>query len=204
MTKPIVILGGGTFHHVRNHLSIAAPAFGTTARWLKKKLVNSDLVLTKMADNQSNLETNADVENVIQSYLKKPLMKCIIMNVAMCDYDGKIGELVSGKHALRLKSRVGPQGMLLTPSKKIIAGIKKERPDIFLVSFKTTTCYSPEQQIAAALRMGEGSQCDLVFANDTVTRNNMLIDKTGACLSASIDRGKVLEELVFSIEKKQF
>jgi len=204
MTKPIVILGGGTFHHVRNHLSIAAPAFGTTARWLNQQLSNSALVLTKMADNTSNLETNADVEEAIQSYLKNPLIKCVIMNVAMCDYDGQIGELASGKHALRLKSRVGAQQMLLTPSKKIIAGIKKERSDVFLVGFKTTTQHSPEQQIEAALRMGEGSQCDLVFANDTVTRNNMLIDKSGACLSSSTQREKVLEELVYSIKKQQF
>ena len=35
--KTIYILGGGTFNHVRNHLSIAAPAFGGTARQLKEK-----------------------------------------------------------------------------------------------------------------------------------------------------------------------
>ena len=33
--KKIYILGGGTFNYVRNHLALAAPAFGETARKLK-------------------------------------------------------------------------------------------------------------------------------------------------------------------------
>jgi hypothetical protein len=34
--KKVVILGGGTFCHVRAHLALAAPAFGDTARELKR------------------------------------------------------------------------------------------------------------------------------------------------------------------------
>ena len=33
--KKIAILGGGTFSPVRNHLSLCAPAFGTTARQIQ-------------------------------------------------------------------------------------------------------------------------------------------------------------------------
>lgn len=199
MTHPILILGGGTFYHVRNHLSIAAPAFGTTARWLHEQLPQSNLVLTKMADPFSKLETNADVAAMIDDYLIDTNLKAIIMNVAMCDYDGQIADVPSGKHAMRMKTKAGQQIMQLEPSQKVIKNIKEQRPDILLVGFKTTTHHNPEEQIAAAIAMGQGSRCDLVFANDTVTRYNLLVDANGTCLCQSSDRFLVLKALVKAI-----
>ncbi len=199
MTASILVLGGGTFYHVRNHLSIAAPAFGTTARWLHEALVDSDLVLTKMADAASSLETNADVKELVDESLTKKTLRCIVMNVALCDYEGTIGTLASGKHAKRLQSREGQQWMDLTPSDKVIASIKKQRPDVFLVGFKTTTNFSPEEQQTAAYRMLSESKGDLVLANDTVTRHNLLINSKNECLIASNDRIEVLKRLVIEI-----
>ena len=37
--KKIVIYGGGTFNHIRSHMAIAAPSFGTTAQVLTEMLV---------------------------------------------------------------------------------------------------------------------------------------------------------------------
>lgn len=56
MNKKCIVIGGGTFNHVRAHLALAAPAFGETARQLhalcEKKFttMDVDLVLTKMAE----------------------------------------------------------------------------------------------------------------------------------------------------------
>lgn len=36
--KKIIILGGGTFSPIRNHLSLCAPAFGTTAKYLYENI----------------------------------------------------------------------------------------------------------------------------------------------------------------------
>lgn len=199
MNATILILGGGTFYHVRNHLSIAAPAFGTTARWLHEQLANSDLVLTKMADPASSLETNKDVKAFINQSLEKKTLECIIMNAALCDYEGQIGTVASGKHAKRLQSRVGNQLMDLMPSDKVIASIKKQRPDVFLVGFKTTTNFSPKEQQAAAYRMLSESKGDLVLANDTSTRHNLLINAKNECLIASDDRIEVLKRLIIEI-----
>ena len=51
----IHIIGGGTFSHVRNHLSNATPAFGSTARQLREMFASvawehyyTSLHLTKM------------------------------------------------------------------------------------------------------------------------------------------------------------
>lgn len=200
MYAPIIILGGGTFYHVRNHLSIAAPAFGTTARWLQEQFENSDLVLTKMADSASSLETNTDVQKLIDQALSQKALRCIIMNVALCDYNGKIGNVTSGKHAQRLQSRAGKQQIELTPSDKVIASIKKRRPDVFLVGFKTTTGFSPDEQQAAAYRMISESKADLVLANDTTTRHNLLINTKNECLAASDNRIEVLNCLVREIK----
>jgi hypothetical protein len=203
MSASILILGGGTFYHVRNHLSIAAPAFGTTAKWLHEALVDSDLVLTKMADTSSSLETNADVKKFVDAYLAKEMLSCIIMNVALCDYEGTIDTVVSGKHAKRLQSRAGKQLMDLTASDKVIASIKEQRPDVFLVGFKTTTNFSPDEQQAAAYRMLSESKGDLVLANDTVTRHNLLINAKNERLIASDDRIEVLKRLVKEITCKK-
>ncbi|CAA6815142.1 MAG: Unknown protein [uncultured Aureispira sp.] len=200
MCASILILGGGTFYPVRNHLSIAAPAFGTTARWLHEALVDSDLVLTKMADARSSLLTNADVKAFVQEALNKEPLRCLIMNVALCDYEGTIGTVASGKDAQRLQSRAGKQVMDLTPSDKVIASIKEQRPDVFLVGFKTTTNFSPAEQQAAAYRMLSESKGDLVLANDTVTRHNLLINAANECLIASDDRIEVLKGLVTKIK----
>lgn len=201
MCKSILILGGGTFSPVRNHLAIAAPAFGTTARWLHEQLPNSDLLLTKMADYRSSLITNKQVEEAIQPYLKEEALRCIIMNVALCDYDGQIGDVISGKHAKRLQSRDGQQLMKLTPSDKIIANLKDNRKDLILVGFKTTTNFSKEEQIFAANRMGTGASCDLVLANDTVNRRNLLIANKN-CLAESTNRAKILSALVHEINRR--
>jgi phosphopantothenoylcysteine synthetase/decarboxylase len=201
MSAAILILGGGTFYHVRNHLSIAAPAFGTTARWLKENLVGSELVLTKMADSASSLETNADVKAFVDESLTKKTLRCLIMNVALCDYEGTIGHVASGKHVQRLQSRAGKQLMDLVPSDKVISSVKEQRPDILLVGFKTTTNFSPEEQQKAAYRMLSESKGDLVLANDTVTRHNLLINSKNECLIASKDRIEVLKRLVIEIKR---
>ncbi len=67
--KRVVILGGGTFNYVRNHLAIAAPAFGTTARCLHELLPDSQLLLTRMAESTSKIETNQDVSNLVNNFI---------------------------------------------------------------------------------------------------------------------------------------
>lgn len=39
MKQTINIIGGSTFNHIRNHLSLAIPAFGTTARKIKSLVI---------------------------------------------------------------------------------------------------------------------------------------------------------------------
>lgn len=206
--KKIHVLGGGTFAPVANHLALCAPAFGTTARNLATLLghgfhdiLGDDtvvhardegyeivLTLTKMADPNSRLVTNEDVSRHIDALIADPDTRCIIMNVALCDYeavvDGKPGDF----HGDRLKSSEGPRSIQITPADKLISRIRRERKDIFVVGFKTTTNASSDLQYATALRALKRDSLNLMVANDTVTRNNMIVAPEETRYAETTDR----------------
>lgn len=178
----IIVVGGGTFSPVRNHLSLCAPAFGTTANYMynyfKDNIKDIDymtpyLVKTKMAGGKDDLKTNEDVEKFIDKCIEDDQVGTIVLNVAFCDYD--VIDEKSGWHGERLKTSEGNISLELTPSKKIIDKIRRKRPDIFLIGFKTTTNATDEEQFLTALKMMKRSKCNIVLANDTVTRKNMII-----------------------------
>lgn len=183
-TKPktIVVFGGGTMMHVRNHMALCAPAYGTTARKIAMLLDAEDycvkLRLTKMADPASNLETNDDVEKALREVLDDPNTVGIVFNVALCDFSGQIGDIPSGKYADRLQTRdVTEKGLALTlrPTKKLLMLIHQLRPDIVSVGFKTTANESMHIQVEKCNRMAAETKVSWMFANDTVTRNNMVL-----------------------------
>ncbi|MCK9532488.1 MAG: hypothetical protein M0R77_18405 [Gammaproteobacteria bacterium] len=197
------IFGGGTFFHVRNHMALCAPAFGKTARYINTFYDDAFLHLTKMADPNSILDTNEDVEYKLDKLIEDPYCKIIYFNVALCDYEGSIldGTLEdcitpSGKYAPRLKTREGLQHMRLTPAAKLIGKIRKTRKDIFVVGFKTTCNATPDEQYLAALNMLKENSINLVLANDTGNRRNMIVapEETRYCVTT--DRNKALTTLV--------
>ena len=209
--KQIHIIGGGTFSHVRSHLSLAIPAFGTTAKKLvvlckdRFKNMSTNLTLTKMADSASNIVTNADVEQWVDELKKDFDTKIIFFNVAMCDFDGNINvgnslfdETLSpsGKYEERLHTSDGVRYMELTPTQKIIKNIRNGRKDIFLVAFKTTCGVTEKEQYVAGLDLMKKNSCNLVLANDVKTRVNMIITPEEAIYHVTTDRDEALKQLV--------
>lgn len=197
MKKRIVIIGGGTFEPVRNHFALSAPAFGNTAIRLSQLIPDSELVLTKMADRNSNLKSNSDVSEYIDKLITDKNVGTIILNVAFCDFKSlPINGVENGFHSERLRTSDGNLSIELTPTDKIIERIRLKRPDIFLVGFKTTTNKTSEEQFLIALKMMKKSKCNLVLANDTVTRNNMVITPEETIYGETKNREKALKELV--------
>jgi len=128
----------------------------------------------------------------------------IVMNVALCDFKAlPIDENENGWHGKRLKTSEGDLTITLTPTDKIISKIRKARPDIFLVGFKTTTNETSNDQFLIALKMMKSSKCNLVLANDTVTRNNMIITPEETIYGETVLRYSVIEELCEMIEMRQ-
>lgn len=200
--KSVHIIGGGTFSYVRNHLSLAAPAFGNTARILRNyslerfKTMDVKMHLTKMADSTSNLVTNEDISNLLSELKKDFETKVIFFNPAMCDFNGTIDDSESGKYSERLKTSEGEKSMKLTPSDKILKYIRDGRKDIFLVAFKTTCGATEKEQYVAGLELLKKNSCNLVLANDVKTRINMIITPEEAIYHVTTDRNEALKQLV--------
>lgn len=209
MNKKILILGGGTFSHVRSHMSLAAMAYGETARTLFEmcgnKFPNMDieLVLTRMANSgKGHLETNDDVKEYISTIINDNTVKVVFFNIALCDFDGMVDGFPGGKYKRRLETKQGPQTILITPTEKIIRLIREKRKDIFLIGFKTTCNESEEIMFQKGLNLLKKASCNLVLANDVVTRKNMIITpEEGVYANDSGDnagwlRAEALRELV--------
>jgi transcriptional regulator with XRE-family HTH domain len=196
----IHVIGGGTFSRVRHHFSLCAEAFGTTADEIAASCARrgrpSVVHLTRMADRASPLVTSEDVGLLVDRLVADPGVRVLFMNAALCDFDGQIGDVPSGKYARRLRSRDGQQSMALTPANKVIGRIRAERKDIFAVGFKTTAGESADMQYRIALDLLKSSSLNLVLANDPVTRMNMVVAPEEACYHQTTDRAEALEGLV--------
>ena len=180
-SQKIHVIGGGTITHIRSHLALCAVAYGATAKKIHQTLEKNDhdvtLPLTKMASaGASDIETNDDVSDLIDKLLKDTETKVIIFNPAITDFHGKIGDVPSGKYAERLSSRESEGATItLSMADKIVGRIRKERPDIIIVAFKTTANEDSKAQIKKGNRLIEQTGANIVLANDTGTRNNIVL-----------------------------
>jgi hypothetical protein len=209
--KNIYILGGGTFSDVRCHQSLATRAFGKTAIILEKLFnlelekqglgqhFQTKLILTKMAQphgNSYNLVTNEDVSALLDKLIEDSDTKVIIQNVAMCDFNGQIGEEPSSKYATRLRTSQGKVMMEMTPAPKAITKIRQKRKDIFVVGFKTTDNQDVGTQYSRALELLKNNSLNLVLANDVVNHRNMIVVPEENKYCETENRQEVLEFLV--------
>lgn len=215
MTKKIYVLGGGTVFHVRPHFALSAPAYGKVARSIAAELrAKSDyevhLGLTKMAgtedvENFHSLgETNHDVALFLEKIVTDPDTKMIFMSVALCDFEGSVGNFegdkfhptLSGKGQPRLKTSEGSQMLRLTPAQKLIGEIRKQRKDIFLVGFKTTAGENEAVTYEKGLELLKKNSCNLVVGNDVQTGLNMIIAPELAKYHVTSDRKELVKGLV--------
>lgn len=214
MNKKIHIISGGTISHIATHLGLCAPAYGKVGEALANLLVDQtklDVVpwCTKMAGG--TLETNEDVEALIDTLIADPLTKIIFMPVAMVDFkatditwknytDDRYGVASKWqkpeKGGKRLGSRNGSHTIMVVPTDKIIKKIRAKRKDIFLVGFKTTDGVSEDEQYLAGLNLIKEASCNLVLANDVKTRINMVITPEEARYHVTTNRTEALKGLV--------
>lgn len=202
LNRRAVIIGGGTFSHVRAHLAIAAPAFGGTARALHALLPGSELLLTRMAGGRRDLVTNADLARLLDALAGDPAVGAIVLSAALCDYDGTIGDTESGVLARRLRTAEGAIEMRLTPAPKLIGRVRAARDDLYLVGFKTTTHASVEEQRRRGSHLLRQAGCSAVLANDLTTLHNLVLTADGGCVADTSDRAEALAALARQIERR--
>ena len=224
--KKIWIVGGGTVEHVRNHLALAAVAYGQTVNKLVylthqsgiKDRMDVEIRRSKMTGDlgqEFGFETSTDLMALAKEIKADPLSKIIFWTPAVCDFapdtlvwpnptkedeELMVGEPF-GKHAPRLSSDKR-YALILKPTPKIVnifrANGQEEpgRKDLFLVSFKTTTGATSQEQYLAGLDLLKRTSSNLVLANDVVTRNNMVICPEEAVYHETTDRDAALRGLV--------
>lgn len=222
--KKVVILGGGTVSHIRNHLALCAPAYGKTARLLAdacaehSNKLDVQVVLTRMAGGYTEvlsnidtdfevitskdlkLETPEEISDYVDLLVADTSVKIVFFNVAMVDFKASlIGDtndsLNRGKFGKRLLSNE-IHHLVLESYDKVISKIRKERKDIFLIGFKTTIGATSLEQYQKGLKLLKNSSCNLVLANDLTTRNNMIITPEEAVYHETNDRALALKNLV--------
>lgn len=216
------VIGGGTVFHVRPHLALAAPAYGTLARAIAARLrdkgEDTRLHLTRMADAQSALETNDDVARLLDAIVADPSSKLVFLTAALVDYEGTVTRPAEadapastiastpaspspstptvGKRAPRLHSREGKQLLRLVPADKLVGRVRRERKDIFLVACKTTAGATPDEQYRAGLALLKTASANLVLANDVQTRVSMVVTPEEARYHETTDREAAVAGLV--------
>lgn len=154
-----------------------------------------------------NLETNADIAKLLEQIVADPDPSIVFLPAALCDFDVEhlyefhegidavAHKGLPGKDRPRLSSQ-NKHTISLTPAAKVIQLVRKVRKDIFLVGFKTTTGAEKQAQFNAGLALMKQSSCNLVLANDLVTRLNMVITPEQAPYFVSTNRWHVLRQLV--------
>lgn len=183
MSGKIIIFTGGTMVHVAPHFSLCAPAYGKVGREIQAALIaeglSVELMATKMAGGDI-IETNDDLARELNKVLIDPDVKGIVMAAAVCDFEPSaiLGDMPTvmefGKNTRRLSSKESLT-LELEPSEKIIDCIKKQRPDICLVTFKTTSNDTLANLISKATDNAERSGADMCFGNDIGSKTNILL-----------------------------
>lgn len=212
--RGVIVFGGGTFSPIATHLSLSAPAFGSTARRIantlkknKDKFEYVNLILTDMAcshGEELGIRTNEDVKKVVESLLADEDVGVIVMNIAFCDFKFPSGD----RNGNRFKTENGPISITLEPdNEKVIDIIRKRRPDIFLVGFKTVTSPADasfdevtKNMYTVGLKRMKSSKCNLMFVNDTLHRRNMIITPEESHYAHDIGRWEAISMLCEMIE----
>jgi hypothetical protein len=164
-----------------------------------------------------SLVTNDDVARFLHFVNQDMKAKIVFMSAAMCDFTANILDVFdhmfvsdSGKYRPRLDSNRSYR-LDLNPAQKVISLIRnggiyttvdnqelkfQPRKDIFLVGFKTTSGDTEDTQYLKALNLCKKASCNLVLANDVVTRRNMIVTPEEARYHVTTNRNEVLKNLV--------
>ncbi len=167
---------------------------------------NSDATMARLAQLgvRSAPETNADAQVFVQAVLGDTQAVALIMAAAICDFVpveltaiGRSGDITTIQHFGKEQKRlhhIETLTLQMRPSDKLIDGIKRTRPDLTIVTFKTTAGVTEDELFAQAFYNLQKSKSDLVFANDIQNYQNMVVTAAGERLRGD-DRRETLDLL---------
>ncbi len=129
------------------------------------------------------LESNEDLARLLRHLVEDPQTAGIVMACAVADWEpvsvrgaGDVAPREAfGKSTSRFRTDGGDLSMVLRPAPKLLAELRRERKDIFVVGFKATTGMTADAQYIAGLDLLKRSSSNLVLANDVHTNLNMVV-----------------------------
>lgn len=154
-------------------------------------------------DLPAALETNEDLHILVKEILNRAETIAIVMAAAVCDFEPAELTAVTDTHTVtrtqfgKDQSRlhhVRSLSLSLIPSNKIVDLVKQRRPDVLLVTFKTTAGVSERELIEQARHNLSRSGSDFVLANDIQNHRSLVVTSEGDILQGQ-DRQATLDEL---------
>mgnify|MGYP002783728515 CR=1 FL=1 len=195
--KKMYIIGGGTVNKIAPHLQLCSYASGNTADELMGYTdfpnfhnLEKKLILTRMAQGNDSLYTVDQLRRFIEELVAFNDTKIIIMTAAICDF------APSYLGSERLRSDKNYDMTLYGSQPKIIDLIRRERKDIFLVSFKQTHDADVKKMFELGLKQCKRSSSNLVFVNDSETRKCMIVTPEESSYCYGWERSKALRQLM--------
>lgn len=159
------------------------PIFTKMARTSTRLTGQTSDIVKDLGDRGLHPETNEDLAALIRHLVSREDTRGIILPAAVCDWKpvAMLGstsgadEDLFGKDHERLSTSDGEFSLRLAPTEKIVSSIRKERKDIFLVSFKTTAGKQAHETYTAGLTNLKKTSSNLVFANDITEEHNIVV-----------------------------
>ncbi len=150
----------------------------------------------------ADLRTNADLARLIDALVGDPRTKGMVLPVAVCDFEpkrltssGGVTQTVFGRTGVARLSSRETYALELGAGEKLVARVRHERKDIFLVSFKTTVGLTEDGQYLAGLDLLKRTSSNLVLANDLETRTSLVITPEQARYHVTTERAEALRGL---------
>jgi hypothetical protein len=186
---------------------LCAPAFGSTAKQIAQfckeadSKMNVELHLTAMAGGKHSLQSPDDLKKLAQTFIDDFSTKIVFWTPAVCDFSMRVettelSKNENPKYSGRLSSKIEYHAKLIPNNDKIVDSFRKTRKDITLIAFKTTCGATEDEQYLTGLNLLKASSANLVLANDTKHRRNMIIVPEEARYCVTTNREEALRELV--------
>jgi hypothetical protein len=188
----INIFAGETRVKVAPHLYLSGSGSGSTGVMLTHAIIDQthDIPHLHIGGNNRDFVTNRDLSKLIDEVIDDVETKIIFMPVAVCDFQPMV------ERTQRLETADGAFKLGITPADKIISKIRKNRKDIFLVSFKTTCGHTSEEMYNIGVKALKTSSSNLVLVNDYKSRMNMIVTPEESIIMETDDRETIIKELV--------
>ncbi len=141
--------------------------------------------------------TNDDLHDQLSSLAQTETVGAIFQVAALCDYKVARVEDAAGsrRDAAKIESRSGQLTLVLTPARKVLAGLRALYPDASLVGWKYELNGGREEALAKAWRQLQESQSDACVLNGRAWGSDFAFCTPPDCVTPIAGKSQLAEFL---------